>query len=63
MTRTVLGLATFTFLVFWGASSNLSKSGDTKKAGDLLRYRAGAPMVLVSLCTETIMFRHARTYS
>jgi ketosteroid isomerase-like protein len=40
MTRTVLGLASFTFLAFWGTSSNLSKSGDTKRAGDLAAVKA-----------------------
>ncbi len=48
MTRTVLGLASFTFLVFWGASSNLSKSGDTKKAGDLAAVQAVSKRIIAA---------------
>jgi ketosteroid isomerase-like protein len=32
MTHTVLGLASFTFIAFWGTSSNLSENDDTTKA-------------------------------
>ncbi len=48
MTRTVLSLASFTFLVFWGASSNLSKSGDTKKAGDLAAVQAVSKRIIAA---------------
>ncbi len=40
MTRTAFGLASFMFLTFWGASSNLNKSDDTKNAGDLAAVKA-----------------------
>jgi hypothetical protein len=48
MTRTLLGLASFTFLVFWGASSNLSKSGDRKQADDLAAVRAVSKRIIAA---------------
>jgi uncharacterized protein (TIGR02246 family) len=48
MTRTVLGLASFTFLVFWGASSHLSKSGDRKQADDLAAVQAVSKRIIAA---------------
>jgi uncharacterized protein (TIGR02246 family) len=48
MTRTVLGLASFTFFAFWCISSSLSKSGDTKKAGDLAAVKALSKTIIAA---------------
>jgi len=48
MTRTVLGLASFTLLAFWGTSSNSSNSGDTKKEGDLAAVKAVSKKIIAA---------------
>ena len=48
MTRTVVGLTSFTFLAFWGTSSNCSNNSDTKKAGDLAAVQAVSKRIIAA---------------
>jgi len=48
MSRTVLGLASITFLTCWGTSSNLSKSGEMKNAGDLSVVKAVSQRIIAA---------------
>jgi uncharacterized protein (TIGR02246 family) len=48
MTRTLLGLAALTFLIFWGTSSNLAKSGDTKKVEELAAVKAVSKAIIAA---------------
>jgi uncharacterized protein (TIGR02246 family) len=48
MTRTVLGIASFTFLALWATSLNFSKSGDTKQPSDLAAVRAVSKKIIAA---------------
>ena len=46
MTRTVLGIASFTLLALWATSLNFSKSGDPKQPSDLAAVTAVSKTII-----------------